>query len=73
MPTIEQAARELTQAQKDAPTVIADGRRPRQIAGPATVRDQLEQMTNAAGVKEVIVQDVIADPAARARSRALLA
>jgi alkanesulfonate monooxygenase SsuD/methylene tetrahydromethanopterin reductase-like flavin-dependent oxidoreductase (luciferase family) len=55
-------------------TVITDGRWPRELAGsPETVRDQLEQMTKAAGVDEVMVQDIIADPAARAHSRALLA
>jgi luciferase family oxidoreductase group 1 len=74
VPTVEEAARELTQAQKDAPTVITDGRWPLQIAGsPQTVRDQLEQMTKAAGVEEVMVQDMVADPATRAHSRALLA
>jgi alkanesulfonate monooxygenase SsuD/methylene tetrahydromethanopterin reductase-like flavin-dependent oxidoreductase (luciferase family) len=70
---------ELTQAEKDTPTVIADGRRPRLLAGsPTTVRDQIEQMTKATGVQEVMVQevmvqDVVADPEARAHSRALLA
>ncbi|MFF0090273.1 LLM class flavin-dependent oxidoreductase [Streptomyces canus] len=74
IPTVEEAERELSQAQKDTPTVITDGRWPRELAGsPETVRDQLEQMTKAAGVDEVMVQDIIADPAARAHSRALLA
>ncbi|MFJ4424246.1 MsnO8 family LLM class oxidoreductase [Streptomyces bobili] len=74
VPTVEEAARELTQAQKDTPTVITDGRWPLQIAGsPQTVRDQLEQMTKAAGVEEVMVQDMVADPATRAHSRTLLA
>ncbi|MCX4641738.1 LLM class flavin-dependent oxidoreductase [Streptomyces sp. NBC_01446] len=74
VPTVEEAARELTQAQKDAPTVITDGRWPLQLAGsPGTVRDQLEQMTKAAGVDEVMVQDMVADPATRAHSRTLLA
>ncbi|MFJ8001309.1 LLM class flavin-dependent oxidoreductase [Streptomyces sp. NPDC096310] len=74
VPTVEEAERELGQAQKDIPTVITDGRWPRQLAGsPATVRDQLEQMTKAAGVDEVMVQDIIAAPADRAHSRALLA
>ncbi|WP_373432526.1 MsnO8 family LLM class oxidoreductase [Streptomyces canus] len=74
VPTVDEAARELTQEEKDAPTVITDGRWPRQLAGsPATVRDQIEQMTKATGVEEVMVQDVIADPLARAHSRALLA
>ncbi|MCX5527067.1 MsnO8 family LLM class oxidoreductase [Streptomyces bobili] len=74
VPTVDEAARELTQAQKDAPTVITDGRWPLQIAGsPQTVRDQLEQMTKAAGVEEVMVQDMVADPAARTHSRTLLA
>ncbi|MFI1730426.1 MsnO8 family LLM class oxidoreductase [Streptomyces acidicola] len=74
VPTVDEAARELTPAEKDAPTVITDGRWPRQIAGsPTTVRDQLEQMAKATGVEEVMVQDIIADPGARAHSRALLA
>ncbi|MFF2375111.1 LLM class flavin-dependent oxidoreductase [Streptomyces xiamenensis] len=74
VPTIEQAERELSEAEKEAPTVITDGRWPRQIAGsPATVRDQIEQMAQATRVGEVMVQDIIADPQARAHSRALLA
>ncbi|MDH6628025.1 alkanesulfonate monooxygenase SsuD/methylene tetrahydromethanopterin reductase-like flavin-dependent oxidoreductase (luciferase family) [Streptomyces sp. LBL] len=74
VPTVEEAERELGQEQKDTPIVITDGRWPRQIAGsPETVRDQLEQMTKATGVDEVMVQDIVADPAARAHSRALLA
>lgn len=74
IPTVEEAERELSQVQKDTTTVITDGRWPRELAGsPETVRDQLEQMTKAAGVDEVMVQDIIADPAARAHSRALLA
>ncbi|WP_406326923.1 LLM class flavin-dependent oxidoreductase [Streptomyces sp. NBC_00203] len=74
IPTVEEAERELSQEQKDTPTVITDGRWPRQLAGsPQTVRDQLEQMVKATGVDEVMVQDIIADPAARAHSRALLA
>jgi alkanesulfonate monooxygenase SsuD/methylene tetrahydromethanopterin reductase-like flavin-dependent oxidoreductase (luciferase family) len=49
VPTVEEAERELSQEQKDTPTVITDGRWPRQLAGsPQTVRDQLEQMTKAA-------------------------
>ncbi|MEU6225505.1 LLM class flavin-dependent oxidoreductase [Streptomyces sp. NPDC047042] len=74
VPTVEEAERELGQDQKDAPTVITDGRWPRQLAGsPQTVRDQLEQMTKATGVDEVMIQDIIADPEARSHSRALLA
>lgn len=74
VPTVDEAARELTQAEKDAPTVITDGHWPRQIAySPSTVRDQLEQMAKATGVEEVMVQDIIAAPEARAHSRALLA
>ncbi|GAA4555959.1 hypothetical protein ACFYN9_38635 [Streptomyces collinus] len=74
VPTVEEADRELSQDQKDTPTVITDGRWPRQLAGsPQTVRDQLEQMTKATGVEEVMVQDIIADPEARSHSRALLA
>ncbi|MFD5065417.1 LLM class flavin-dependent oxidoreductase [Streptomyces sp. NPDC058394] len=74
VPTVEEAARELVDAEKETPTVITDGRWPRQIAGiPTTVRDQIEQMTKATGVDEVMVQDMIADPQTRAHSRALLA
>ncbi|GGS64274.1 MsnO8 family LLM class oxidoreductase [Streptomyces griseoviridis] len=74
VPTVEEAAAELSDAEKNAPTVITDGRWPRQIAGsPATVRDQIEQMTKATGVDEVMIQDIVADPEARAHSRTLLA
>ncbi|WP_416966731.1 MsnO8 family LLM class oxidoreductase [Streptomyces sp. 4F14] len=74
VPTVEEAERELSQDQKDTPTVITDGRWPRELAGsPQTVRDQLEQMSKATGVDEIMVQDLVADPADRAHSRALLA
>ncbi|MET7636446.1 MULTISPECIES: hypothetical protein [unclassified Streptomyces] len=74
LPTAEEAARELSQQEKDIPAVITDGHWPRQLAGsPATIRDQIEQMVKATGVEEVMVQDMVADPAARAHSRALFA
>ncbi|WP_072807475.1 MsnO8 family LLM class oxidoreductase [Rhodococcoides yunnanense] len=74
LPSAEEAARELTQHQKDIPSVITDGRWPRQIAGsPATIADQIEQMVDATGVEEIMLQDMIADPAARAHSRNLFA
>ncbi|MFJ8464715.1 hypothetical protein [Streptomyces swartbergensis] len=72
VPTVDVAARELAQAERDTPTVIAHGRWPRLLAGsPTTARDQIEQITKATGVQEVMVQDVVAAPAARAHSRAL--
>ncbi|MEV0008452.1 MsnO8 family LLM class oxidoreductase [Streptomyces sp. NPDC047973] len=74
VPTVDEAEKELSRAERERPTVITDGRWPLQLAGsPATVRDQIEQMTKATGVHEVMVQDMIADPAARAHSRSLLA
>ncbi|MEV7141570.1 MsnO8 family LLM class oxidoreductase [Streptomyces tauricus] len=74
LPTAAEAAQELTRQEKETPTVITDGRWPLQIAGsPTTVRDQIEQMTKATGAEEIMIQDMIADPAARAHSRTLLA
>ncbi|PWI05650.1 LLM class flavin-dependent oxidoreductase [Streptomyces sp. NWU339] len=74
VPTVAEAERELSKAEKDAPTVIHGGHWPRQLAGsPDTVREQLQLMAAATGAQEIMVQDIIPDPDARAKSRALLA
>ncbi|MGW3882822.1 MsnO8 family LLM class oxidoreductase [Streptomyces sp. NPDC005055] len=73
VPTVDVAAQELGQHEKDIPTVITGGQWPRLLAGsPATIRGQIEKMAEATGAEEVMVQDVIADPQARAHSRALM-
>ncbi|MFE3144441.1 LLM class flavin-dependent oxidoreductase [Streptomyces scopuliridis] len=73
-PSVAEAERELSRAEKDAPTVIVDGRWPRFLAGsPDTVREHLEHMAAVTGAGELMVQDVIPDPDDRAKSRALLA
>ena len=74
VPTAEEAAGEMSQAEKDEPTAIVNGQWPRFVAGrPAEVRATLEQMSSESGADEVMVQDLIADPAARRHSHALLA
>lgn len=74
MPTPEQAAGELSDAEKGEPTSIVDGRWPRFVAGgPEQVRATLEQMITESGADEIMVQDLIAEPAARHRSQELLA
>ena len=74
VPTADEAAAELTPAERGEPTSIVGGQWPRFVAGgPATVRATIEQMVEESGADEVMVQDLIADPAARRHSHALLA
>ncbi|MFE3059916.1 MsnO8 family LLM class oxidoreductase [Nocardia sp. NPDC059239] len=73
-PSAAEAERELSRAEKEAPTVIVDGQWPRFLAGsPDTVREHLEHMAATTGAEEIMVQDVIPHPEDRAKSRALLA
>lgn len=74
IPTADEGARELTEAQRAEPTEIVDGQWPRFVAGgPREVRATLEQMLAESGADELMVQDMIADPADRRHSHALLA
>ena len=74
VPHVDEAGRELTQAEKDEPTWIEGGRWPRFVAGgPEDVRDTLEQMARESQADEVMIQDMIADPQLRRRSHELLA
>ncbi|TCJ77020.1 UNVERIFIED_ORG: luciferase family oxidoreductase group 1 [Dietzia maris] len=74
VPTPDEAAAEMSPAETDEPVTITDGRWPRFVAGgPADVRATLEQMIAESGADEVMIQDLIADPADRRRSRELLA
>lgn len=74
VPSADQAARELSTAEKDQPTVITDGLWPQFVAGSAQqVRATLGQMIEESGADEVMIQDMIADPGERRHSHALLA
>ncbi|UNX55370.1 MsnO8 family LLM class oxidoreductase [Georgenia sp. TF02-10] len=74
VPSADEAAREMSEAEKAEPTAIVDGRWPRFVAGgPDDVRATLEQMIEESGADEVMVQDLIADPVARRHSHNLLA
>ncbi|GAA3946736.1 MsnO8 family LLM class oxidoreductase [Microbacterium soli] len=74
VPTPQQAEAEMTQAEKDEPTEIVDGRWPKFVAGgPSDVRATLEQMAQESQADEIMIQDMIADPALRRRSHELLA
>ncbi|MEE6282302.1 MsnO8 family LLM class oxidoreductase [Georgenia sp. MJ170] len=74
VPSVDEALREMTDAEREEPTSIIDGRWPRFVAGgPADVRATLEQMAEESGADEIMVQDLIADPGDRRRSHALLA
>lgn len=74
VPSAEEAAQEMTQAEKDEPTTIVAGQWPRFVAGgPDEVRATLEQMIEESGADEVMIQNMIADPADRRRSHELLA
>jgi len=69
VPTADEAAAELSEAEAAEPTEIVDGRWPRFVAGgPAEVRATLERMMEESGADELMIQDLIADPAARRRS-----
>lgn len=74
VPTPDEAAREMSQAEKDQPTGIVNGQWPRFVAGsPDDVRATLEQMIAESGADEVMIQDLIAEPEARRHSHELLA
>lgn len=74
VPAAEVAAHELTTAERDQPTSIVDGQWPQFVAGdPAQVRATLARMVEESGADEVMVQNLIADPADRLRSHTLLA
>lgn len=74
VPDIDDAAAEMTAAEKDEPTWIAGGRWPRFVAGsPDEVRDTIMQMVEESQADEVMIQDMIADPQLRRRSHELLA
>ncbi|GGJ64667.1 MsnO8 family LLM class oxidoreductase [Streptomyces brasiliensis] len=73
-PRLSEAERMLTEAQKEEPTVIVDGRWPLQLAGsPSTVRDELEKMISASGASEIMIHDLLIEQDARLHSHALLA
>ncbi|MHA6731587.1 MsnO8 family LLM class oxidoreductase [Devosia sp. A369] len=74
VPTIEEADRELGDAERAEPTRIVGGRWPRFIAGgPEEVKATLDEMIDQSGADEVIVQDLIANPEDRARSHERIA
>ncbi|HIW90218.1 MAG TPA: MsnO8 family LLM class oxidoreductase [Candidatus Corynebacterium avicola] len=74
VPSPHDAASEMTRAEQDEPTWIVEGRWPKFVAGgPDDVRATLEQMLDGSGADELMVQDLIADPADRRRSHELLA
>jgi luciferase family oxidoreductase group 1 len=74
VPTIAEAERELGAMELAEPTAITDGRWPRFVAGSAEeVRATCERMAAESGADEIIVQNMIADPADRNRSHERLA
>ena len=74
VPSANEAAAELTGAEHDEPTTIVADRWPRFVAGdPEQVRNTLERMVAESTADEVMVQNLIPDPADRLRSHQLLA
>ncbi|MDO5499493.1 MAG: MsnO8 family LLM class oxidoreductase [Propionibacteriaceae bacterium] len=74
VPAPDEAAAEMTDAERSEPTSIVDGQWPRFVAGgPEDVRATLEQMIEESGADELMIQDLIADPADRRHSHELLA
>lgn len=71
---VEEADRLIGDAQRAEPTRIIDGRWPRFIAGgPKEVEAMLSQILEESGADELMIQNLIADPADRNRSHELLA
>lgn len=74
VPTVEEADRELNDADRAEPTDIVGARWPRFVAGgPEKVKATIEEMVAQSGADEVIIQNMIADPGDRARSHKLFA
>lgn len=74
VPTPNAAADEMSREERDEPVTITNGQWPKFIAGgPDEVRATLEQMVEETKADEVMIQDLIADPADRRRSHELLA
>lgn len=74
VPTVEDADRELGAAERAEPTSIVGGQWPRFVAGgPQEVKATIDEMIAQSGADEIIVQNLIADPADRNRSHRLLA
>lgn len=73
-PSPDEAAAELSADERDEPTSIVGGRWPRFVAGdPDGVRTTIEQMVAESGADEVMIQNIIADPADRYASHERLA
>lgn len=73
-PTVAEAIDELGGVPEPTPPSIEPGDWPRAISGsPETVGTLLEEMTEAVGASEVIVQNLIEDPDDRVRSHELIA
>lgn len=74
VPTLRDAADELSSELKARPSTIRDGVIPPQISGtPESLRSQLVPLIRRTGATEVIVQDMLSDVEERRHSRALIA
>ena len=61
-PTQDEAAAELSDAQKQEPTTVVNGVIPRLIAGSArTVATQLEYLVEATGADEIMIIDAVSE------------
>ena len=73
-PTLTQAQQELPAASKQQPSTFDGSVIPAQLSGTAaTLKAQLEQIVEATGATEIMVQDLLIDPELRSRSRELIA
>lgn len=74
VPSTAEAAKLLSPAEQDQPTIIVDGQWPQFVAGSsAQVRATLEQMIEESQADEVMVQNLIANPEDRRHSHGLIA
>lgn len=73
-PTLAEAEAELPREDKEQSSHVDGTTIPQQLSGTVdTLRAQLEQLVAATGVTEIMVQDMLVDPAERSRSRELIA
>lgn len=74
VPTVEEAAQELTDQAKQEPSKIVDGVIPQQVSGTVeSIREQLKPIVEATRATEVMVQDMLVDADAKKRSREIIA
>lgn len=74
LPSLDEAARLLSTAQKDEPSDLVGSSIPAQLSGtPRTLPSRIQQIVDITGATEIIVQDMVAEDDLRNRSREIIA